>query len=285
MPKNAIIYQCELCKFECCKKSNYSTHLMTAKHKRMTLSNEKMPKNAEPLSKPNFICQYCNKSYKVRNSFWYHIKKCEINQKELKSNNEILNYLINENTEMKNLVMDVCQKIQPTNIYHNTINSTKTFNLNVFLNDHCKDAMNIMDFVNSLQLELSDLENMGKLGYINGLSSLIIKNLQALDVHKRPVHCSDVKREVMYVKDQDRWEKENEEHLKLKTAIKYIAHKNSRLIPQFKAKYPDCINSESNKSDVYTKIIIESLGGTGENEDTKDEKIIKNIAKEVIINK
>jgi hypothetical protein len=244
-----------------------------------------MPKNAVPLIVKDFVCKYCNKEYKVRNSLWYHMKKCEKKHNDVKTNNEILDYLLTENNEMKHLVMEVCQKIKPTNIIHNTIHSTKTFNLNVFLNEHCKDAMNIMDFVNSLQLELSDLENMGKLGYINGLSSLIIKNLQALDVHKRPVHCSDAKREVMYIKDEDKWEKENEEHKKLKKAIKYIAHKNSRLIPQFKAKYPDCIKSESNKSDEYTKIIIESLGGNGEDESSKDDKIIKNIAKEVIINK
>jgi hypothetical protein len=145
--------------------------------------------------------------------------------------------------------------------------------------------MNIMDFVDSLKLQLSDLENVGKLGFVEGISNIIVKNLKALDIHKRPVHCSDSKREVMYIKDEDKWEKENDEKLKLRKAIKHIAHKNSKLIPQFKEKYPDCGKSDSKYSDQYNKLVIEAMGGSG-NEDTDNEnKIIKKIAKEVVIEK
>jgi hypothetical protein len=185
--------------------------------------------------------------------------------------------------------MDLCKdrnKFQIINNNNGNINSNnKTFNLNVFLNEQCKDAMNIMDFVDSLKLQLSDLENVGKLGFVEGISNIIVKNLKALDVHKRPVHCSDSKREVMYVKDENKWEKENDEKLKLRKVIKHIAHKNSKLIPEFRAKYPDCGKSDSNKSDQYNKLVIEAMGGSGNEDIDNENKIIKKIAKEVIIDK
>jgi hypothetical protein len=186
--------------------------------------------------------------------------------------------------------MDLCKdrhnvKIINNNNNNGNINSNKTFNLNVFLNEQCKDAMNIMDFVDSLKLQLSDLENVGKHGFVEGISNIIVKNLKALDVHKRPVHCSDSKREVMYVKDENKWEKENDEKLKLRKLIKHIAHKNSKLIPEFRAKYPDCGKSDSVKSDQYNKLVIEAMGGSGDNDNEKENKIIKKIAKEVIIDK
>jgi hypothetical protein len=145
--------------------------------------------------------------------------------------------------------------------------------------------MNITDFVDSLNLQLSDLENVGRLGFVEGISSIIIKNLQALEVHKRPVHCSDSKREVMYIKDEDKWEKENENKNKLRKVIKKVANKNSRLLPEFKAKHPDCNRSISKYSDQYNKLIVESMGGSGDNDLEKENKIIKKIAKEVVINK
>jgi hypothetical protein len=192
-----------------------------------------------------------------------------------------------ENTELKTMVLDVCKQIQPsTNIHNTNINSNnRTFNLNVFLNEQCKDAMNITDFVESLQIQLSDLENVGKVGFIEGISNIIIKNLKALDIYKRPVHCSDPKREVMYIKDEDKWEKENQENRKLRKAIKHIAYKNTKMLPEFRSKHPDCGKSESKYSDQYNKLIIEAMGGKGDNDIEKEDKIIKKIAKEVIIEK
>ena len=167
----------------------------------------------------------------------------------------------------------------------NNNSNNKTFNLNVFLNETCKDAMNIMDFVDSLKLQLSDLENVGRLGYIEGISNIIIKNLNEMDVHKRPVHCSDSKREVMYIKDDDKWEKENENKQKLRKAIKRVANKNQRLLPKFKEEHPDCGKYHSKFSDQYNKLVVESLGGSGDNDLEKEDKIIKKIAKEVTIDK
>jgi hypothetical protein len=145
--------------------------------------------------------------------------------------------------------------------------------------------MNITDFIDSLKLQLSDLESVGKLGFVSGISNIIVKNLKSLEETKRPIHCTDTKREILYIKDDDKWEKENEENYKIKKAIKKLVLKNFKLLLEFKEKYPDCIKSTSKYSDQYNKIIVESMGGSGDNDLEKEEKIIKNIAKEVSIDK
>jgi hypothetical protein len=170
-----------------------------------------------------------------------------------------------------------------TNIMNHSNN--KTFNLQFFLNETCKDAMNISDFVESVKLQVSDLENVGKVGYIEGISNIIIQNLKAMDVNKRPVHCADQKREVMYVKDENIWEKEDENNKKLRKAIRMIAHKNICMFKEYREKYPDCQEYDSKKNDQYNKIVYESMGGKGDNDYDKDTKIIKKIAKEVVISK
>jgi hypothetical protein len=169
-----------------------------------------------------------------------------------------------------------------TNMNNN--NNNKTFNLQIFLNETCKDAMNLTDFINSIDLQLSDLESVGKLGFVNGISNILIKNLNAMDVTKRPVHCSDTKREVMYVKEDGIWEKDEENNAKLRKAIKKLAFNNSKLLPVYRKKYPDSENPFSTKSDIYNKLVIEAYGG--KNEDIINEnKIIKNIIKETGIDK
>jgi hypothetical protein len=233
-------------------------------------------------------CQNCNKIYKEPSGLWRHKKKCtevkNINYtNEENKKDELINYLIKENQEFKSLILEIVKKDTTTN--NNITNNNKTFNLNVFLNETCKDAMNIMDFVDSIKLQLSDLEKVGSIGYVEGISNIITTNLKALDVTQRPIHCTDNKREVLYVKDEDKWEKDNEENKKLRKAIKHIAQKNSKLIPEFKNKYPDCIKSESKKSDQYNKLIIEAMGGKGDNDLEKEDKIIKKISKEVTIDK
>jgi hypothetical protein len=192
-----------------------------------------------------------------------------------------------QNQELQKHMLDICKNGTTNTTITNSNNNSnnKTFNLNVFLNETCKDAMNIMDFVDSVKLQMSDLESLGRLGFVEGMSNIILKNLKALDVHKRPVHCSDSKREVMYVKDQDKWEKEGEEKIKIRKAIKKIANKNYVLIPQFKELHPDCNKSSSPYSDQYNKIIIEAMGGSGNEDFDNENKIIRKIAKEVTINK
>jgi hypothetical protein len=156
--------------------------------------------------------------------------------------------------------------------------------LNFFLNETCKDAMNIMDFVESIQLQLSDLENVGQKGYIEGISNIILKNLKALDITQRPVHCTDKKRETLYVKDDNKWEKDDE-NVKMHKMIRKVQDKNFRMIKKFKEKYPEYHKASSKQSDVYNNIIIESMGGRGDNDFEKEEKIIKKVLKEVVIEK
>jgi len=289
-PKNAKKFNCEKCDFLCCKLSEWTRHLSTLKHqnddKMMTNDDMATPKNADQLKIKN-IC-ICGKNYTYRQGLSHHKKQCSIIAAKNNSNkDELIDYLMKENSDLKTMVLDVCKQIQPSNsIINSNINSNnKTFNLNVFLNEQCKDAMNITDFVDSLQLQLSDLETVGKLGFVEGISNIIIKNLKAMDICKRPVHCSDSKREVMYIKDEDKWEKECQENTKLRKAIKRIAYKNTKMLPVFREKHPDCNKSESKYSDQYNKLIIEAMGGKGDNDVEKENKIIKNIAKEVIIDK
>ena len=283
MPKNEKIFFCEKCNFKCCKISNYNSHVLTRKHKILQNTTEKMPKNAE------YICD-CGKEYKHHSSLWNHKKTCnykkeEINEEVDISDKSLILTLIQQNNELQKQMLEVI-KNGTNNITNNTNNShNKTFNLQVFLNETCKDAMNIMDFVDSIKIQLADIESIGELGYVNGISKLIIKNLKALDEHMRPVHCSDLKRESLYVKDANVWEKEDSDNKKIKKAIKYIAHKNICALPIWKAKYPDYNNSESKRSDQYSSITMEAMGGHGDNDEEKANKIVKKIAKEVLINK
>jgi hypothetical protein len=288
-PKKTPNFFCEKCRFISSNKKDYTRHLSTDKHKILINPNKKPQKT--PYDNQCYFC-ICGKKYKHLSSLCAHKKKCNYKNENnetidacenIENDKELIKMLIKENYEMKNLILDVCKNKANINIINT--NNNKTFNLNLFLNEQCKDAMNIMDFVESLKIQFSDLENVGKLGYIEGISNIIVKNLKALDIHKRPIHCSDSKRETIYVKDENKWEKENQEKNKLRKAIKYIAHKNSKMLHLFKEKYPDCIYSDSKKSDQYNKLIIETMGGQGDNESEKEDKIIKNIAKEIVINK
>ena len=297
MPKNAEKFVCIFCDFKCCKISNYNSHILTRKHKMLTNVDKKMPKNAD-----KFTCE-CGKEYNHRQSLSLHKKKCLIKKEEIEnkniefenntiSSNLILN-IIQQNQEFKDLlleqnkiIIEMSKNNGTTNISNSMNNSNnKTFNLQLFLNETCKDAMNIMDFVDSIKIQLADIESIGELGYVNGISKLIIKNLKALDENQRPVHCSDQKRESLYVKDANVWEKEDSDNKKIKKAIKYIAHKNICALPIWKAKYPDYNNSDSKKSDQYSHIIIEAMGGQGDNDVEKENKIVTKIAKEVVIDK
>ena len=300
-------YHCETCDFNCCKKTNYEKHLLTIKHSRKQTGNKETEINAE-----NTLHECsCGKTYKNRDGLWKHKKKCDTlystyeNEQEdevnsssendlvkflLEENKSLKNLMLEQNTEFKNLILDVCKQIQPSNhstIYNTTTTNSnnKTFNLQFFLNETCKDAMNIMEFVDSMKIELTDLENIAQVGYVKGMSNLILRNLKALDVTRRPVHCSDSKREVVYVKDNNEWHNDQKDgevpNQKLKKAIKQITSKNMKLIPQWRDKYPDCVYAESRKSTLYNNMHYHTVDSSEEHSD----KIIKNIAKEVVIDK
>ena len=291
---------CEYCEYITDNKKDYDKHLMTLKHSKLTSVNKSLTKNPKKNENTEiFSCQQCSKEYKSRVGLWKHKNKCIIkeNNNEVISNEpsdkDLIMLLIKENSELKtmmleqsNMVMKVLENGTHNNNSHNTTNShNKAFNLNFFLNETCKDAMNIMDFVDSIKLQLNDLEKVGEIGYVEGISNIITTNLKALDITQRPIHCTDKKRDVLYVKDEDKWEKEAENKNKLRKAIKKIASKNQRLIPDFKIKHPDCGKAASKFSDQYNKIIVESMGGSGDNDDEKEDKIIKNISKATIIDK
>jgi len=288
---SAMKYYCNVCDYGTCRKCNYDTHLISTRHceksAKETFGNEIQQK----FSKIQQNCEKCNKYFKTSSGLWKHKQKCILNTIPIiPSNNEpsdkeLIMMLIKENTELKNMMIKVLEN-GTNNNNNNTINShNKAFNLNVFLNETCKDAMNISDFIESVKLQVSDLEHVGKVGYIEGISNIIIKNLQALEVEKRPVHCTDQKREVMYVKEDNVWEKEDEANKKLRKAIRTIAHKNICMFKAFREKYPDCEEYDSKKNSQYNTIIYESMGGKGDNEYEKDTKIIKKIAKVVGIDK
>ena len=288
--KNIKIFSCEKCDFKCSKKGDWNRHTLTLKHQNLTLSNA-----CDKIL--HHTCDFCNKKYSSRNGLWHHKKKCEMknndhinkeletcNQQKLEpTDKDLVMLLIKENNELKNMMMEVI-KTRTHNTYMNNSHN-QTFNLNVFLNETCKDAMNIMDFVNSMEINLDDLEKVGELGYVNGMTNIIIKNLKALDITKRPLHCTDVKREIMYIKDDNKWERETENKDKIKKALKYIMHKNAKMLNVFKEKHPDCIKSYSKRSDQYNKLVVEVLGGKGDNEPQHNEKIIRRIAREVTIDK
>jgi hypothetical protein len=288
-------YFCESCSLKTNNKKDFEKHLTTSKHIKLTNSY-----NFDLEFENNeFTCDKCNKNYKSRVGLWKHKKICESinsNTNENISNQitpELILNVLEHNKELTNLVieqnktiMELAKSGHGNNISNNNINSNnKTFNLQVFLNETCKDAMNITDFVDSLKLQLADLENIGRVGFVEGISSIIVKNLQALDVHKRPVHCADKKREVLYIKDEDKWEKEDEEKNKMRKVIKKVANKNQRLLSKYKEEHPGCNYSESKYSDQYSKIVIEAMGGSGGDDSEKENKIIQKIAKEVVIDK
>ncbi len=329
MPENADNFCCDICDFICSKQSNYAKHLMTRKHKNTSkiLTNtyilaSKNAENAENVENVdnseisnNIVCE-CGKEYKHRQSLWNHKKKCkqqmlktkfysetksetdsdaesdiESNKKmSLLKKDNLIEYLIKENSEFKGLIMELVKK-DNTNVVNNNINNNcnnvnNSFNLNLFLNEKCKDAINISDFVDNVKMQLSDLENFGHLGYVEGVSRILIKNLKDLDTYSRPIHCSDLKREVLYIKDNNEWTKETEEKLVIKNAIKQVANKNIKQIQTWKQENPECTESESKKNDQYMNIVMNSMsGGTSEEQFNNISQIIKNVSKEVIINK
>ena len=282
-------FYCNDCDYTTQRKSHYTRHMMTSKHKKIQMDTKKG-------TKQDFSCN-CGKNYNFISGLYKHKKKCEFQISEEQKNeiidlkDEIINILLKENKDFKDLLMEQSKMMlditkNPQIMTHSNNNShNKTFNLQVFLNETCKDAMNIMDFVDSIKIQMEDLENVGKLGYINGISNIIMKNLNALDVTQRPVHCSDSKREVLYVKDKDKWEKEDENNSKMRKAIKRVEWKNSKMIRDWKDIHPDHDNSFSKTSDIYQQIVIESMGGKDYETTDTEARIIKNIAKHVVINK
>jgi len=314
--KNRHIFECKICDYFTSNKFDYDKHINTIKHK---VSVEAIQNgdlaihlSPKPQNVSTYKCQNCNKEYKDNSGLWRHKKTCQNKvveladsdvtlvenghkEEEITALKDIMKYLMKENSEMKNMMMEQQNMMMKVieNGTHNTTNNNNTthtnshnkaFNLNFFLNETCKEAMNIGEFVDSLKMELSDLERVGEKGYIEGITSIIVKNLKALDITKRPVHCTDKKRETIYIKDADKWEKD-EDKSHMHKLIKRVVSKNMKLFSKFKEKHPDCMTYHSKFGDQYHKIVYESMGGKGDNDFEKNERIIKNVLKEVVVDK
>ena len=308
--KSASKYFCNYCHYYTSRKCNFDDHLNSLKH----CKNQQMETNGNKISEKsaelNNCCKICSKKFNSRSGLWKHREKdnCSKIVNNLQSENtpkedivaikEIMKYLMKDNSELKSLIIEQ-QKQQNTMIKviengttNNSVNTTtthtnshnKAFNLQFFLNETCKEAMNIGEFVDSLKIQLSDLENIGEAGYIEGISNIIVKNLKELDITKRPVHCTDKKRETIYIKDENKWEKD-ENKTQMHKLIKRVVSKNVKMFAKFKEVHPDCLTYHSKFSEQYNKIVYESMGGKGDDDILKNEKIIKNVLKEVLVDK
>ena len=295
-PKVATFkHSCINCDYFTNKKTDFDKHLSTVKHARLKTTNICLQNVAKSL--PQHSCE-CGKIYKHVSSLYKHKKHCLniSNNSELNSEfkqQQLIEYLLKENAEFKQLMIEQNKQMlqlaqnSGNNNNNNTTNSNNTsFNLQFFLNETCKNAMNIMDFVNQLQVSINDLEETGRLGFAQGISNIFINGLKQIDVSDRPIHCSDSKRETLYIKNNDQWNKETEDKTVLTNAIKHVAHKNMKQISEWQKIHPEYNDSDSKQNDKYLKIVSESMSGSSKEESNKNyEKIAKNIAKEVIIEK
>ena len=192
--------------------------------------------------------------------------------------------MVKSNSDLQKQMIDVCQYIQPGTINannNNTNSHNKTFNLQFFLNEECKDAMNMSEFINSIEVKLSDLENISKHGYVEGMSNIIIKKLNDTDIYKRPVHCSDAKRETLYVKEENKWEKNTQENRKMIKAVRGVDKKNYLMLNTWREVYPKSLDGQTRQCDEYMKLLSKVMDGAEENV----HKVIKRIAKEILIEK
>jgi hypothetical protein len=298
-PKNADKYSCEKCNFKCTKQSDYNRHILTAKHQNRTNRTQKTPKNAV-----KFECE-CGKVYKARNSLWYHKHRCSYRNTELielgeSSETRIIDSslvveLLKENKELRELMVEQNKHIidlakNSGNTTNNTTNNTNItnnkFNLNVFLNETCKDAINLNDFIQSIELNTDDFVNTGELGYVKGISNIMVERIRDMEPHTRPIHCTDLKREVVYVKDSNKWAKEDDNKTHLRKAVRIVANKNKEQVHPWRAQNPNSDILDTPECDKFFEYTKASLGGYGKEEDLKFEnKIINNILKETVINK
>jgi hypothetical protein len=309
-PKNAKKFNCETCDFICGKQSDFIRHCSTRKHKEFTKFT---PENTKP--KGDHVCSRCCKEYTSRMGLWKHSKKCpkkiceydELISNEdddISSSEPIKNYimkLVEQNNDLRNMFIqqtaEINEKIDNlaenppqqivnnnTNIQNNKI--TNQFNLNVFLQQTCKDAINMSDFIDSLEINTKSLERTGTHGYVHGISKIFMDGIRKLKVQERPIHCTDLKREVLYIKDNDTWTKDTEDNKQFKKALATVVHRNMIQIVKWEEENPDTSNPESKTYEFYFEVVRQSLGGGDQDvTDRNNDKILKAIAKEVHIDK
>ena len=305
VPKSSKMYVCKSCDYNTVRESQYDRHLMTAKHKKLTLLTKKVPKSSK-----KFICESCDKCYKSRVGLWKHKQLCsdaidvsynmvdniahqssEMTIQPTESNTII--ELIRQNQEFKELIMEqnkqlieLAQKPTTTNNNMNTINNNQKFNLNFFLNEQCKDAMNMSDFLENMQLDIEDLTETGRLGYVGGISRILVNKLREIDTYKRPLHCTDMKREILYIRENDEWSKEDNYKETLKELVDRVANKNCKTMSQWTEEHPNYTEMDSFENQEFMRLSNAILGGFGDQECKQfRDKITRNAIKEVVIHK
>ena len=306
-PKNAKTFYCENCNFKCSKNSDWNRHIVTAKHKKEINGNDWKQKKR--------TCGYCEKSFKTASGLWKHEQKCyrlheppeQPQEPSTKpTDSTMIIELLKQNQEFKEMMLEQSKQIQETqqenqelqkqlieavkvgqHIENQTnINNNQKFNLNFFLNEQCKDALNMSEFIENMELDLEDLTETGRLGYVGGISRILINKLQELDIYKRPLHCTDVKRETLYIKDNDEWEKQVNSKEKMSKIIGQVANKNCRNIHKWEQENPGYEVFDSPENMEYINLTQAVLGGFSDQE-TKQfkDKIIRSVIKEVMVNK
>uniref|UniRef100_A0A6C0I5P2 C2H2-type domain-containing protein n=1 Tax=viral metagenome TaxID=1070528 RepID=A0A6C0I5P2_9ZZZZ len=308
--KRATSFSCQSCDFVCSSKFNWGRHIATAKHK--ILINPNYIPNAK--KQETYDC-LCGKTYKHKSSLCHHQAKCK-EQKErnvdllspsvpttqiivdiMKQSQEIQTILVEQNKEMQEIqkqnleyqkqILELSK--QPNQMITNNMTTTTNhnhFNLQFFLNTTCKDALSINDFVNSLDIQVADLEETGKLGYIGGITRIIVNGLKDVDVNKRPLHCTDLKRETVYIKNDKTWEKENSAKVQLKKAVERVSNRNLQQIRKWQEIHPLFKDTTTKENDMFIHLSTQAIGASSNEEDDRNiEKIMKNVLKEVVLDK
>lgn len=277
------IFECKKCNYITSNKKDYNKHILTLKHQNTTNTTKVVPKASK-----EYRC-FCGKVYKHHSSLWNHKKICvEMSQNITNdSTNDTIIALLKQNQEFKELILQQNRDI--TNITNNTYNTTnhnnQKFNLNFFLNTTCKDALNMTEFIENIEIDFKDIENIGRKGYVEGMTNMILARIRDLDITKRPLHCTDLKRETMYIKDNNQWEKDTPTNSKLHNMISIVAKQNYQTLPLWREKHPDCFDGNHPKYSFCLDMMRNILGDVGEEQIKLDNKIIKNLSRHILVDK
>ena len=287
--KIPLIFSCEICNYQTSNKKDYNKHLLTAKHKKMTFDVKNHNKA--------FQCD-CGKWFSYRQGLHRHKKICQfVDEIDNAPTTDSIVELIKQNTEFKQLILEQNKALQDQNksllelaskdtiTNNNCVTNNQKFNLNFFLNTTCKDALNLSEFIEKMQVDFEDIENIGKNGYVLGMTDMILSRIKEMDITKRPLHCTDLKREIMYIKENDTWNKDTPNNNKLRKMINIVSAQNYGTIPLWRKKYPECQDFNNPKYEFSMSMMKNILGEVGEEQIKLDNKIIKNIAKHIIIEK
>ncbi len=300
------LFSCQKCDYVTCHKNDFTKHCNTIKH-RVNTSVNPAGETVNPCKDSEIIasysCEYCKKGYFSYVGMWKHSKKCQSIAKstDQNNNNNLMDYLIKENKDLKDslvqrdddfkkLIIEICKRESTVNTaiaINSNNNNNNTFNLNLFLNETCKDALNLSDFIKSVKVSFEDIEKIGSAGYVDGTSEVIIKHLNNLGVEKRPIQCTDAKRQTLYIKEDDQWTKEDANLARLQRLVDEVQRINLRQLPLWREKHPACLTSNSIHTSTYNNMSQELMGGDCSNIriQTKDQKIINKIIKEVVVDK